>query len=440
MFSDVVVSAQKLAKCYHMYEKPHHRLLQILSGERKQYYREFWALKDISFTIKQGEAVGIVGLNGSGKSTLLQLLCRTLYPTKGAVEIHGRVAALLELGSGFNIELTGRENVFLYAALFGLSQKEIQLRYDAIELFADIGRFIDQPVKTYSSGMHVRLAFAVIANIDADVLVIDEALSVGDAFFQQKCMRFLRDFKEKGTLIFVSHDCNAVINLCDRALWLNQGQLLMDASARDVADAYLANLFEKQQGESDDRFIKKIDFIEATEHSGSLEHLPSFGTGDAIIQKVILFDSNQNILTQVRGGEDVTLIVTVKIKNNIKQPIIGFHVKDRLGQIIFGNNTFLTYENRRIEFKSDEVAIAKFSFIMPILMHGNYSIQIGVANGTQENHVLLHWIYDAMIFNVEPVDPTKIFLEGVFYNSIKQIELLKLKKNADTKFSQLELE
>lgn len=424
MFSDVI-TVKKLAKCYHMYNKPHHRLFQIFMGERKKFYREFWALKEISFSIKQGEAVGIVGLNGSGKSTLLQLLCGTLYPTQGQVEVKGRVAALLELGSGFNIELTGRENVFLYAALFGLSQKEIQARYNDIEIFADIGNFIDQPVKTYSSGMHVRLAFAVIANIDADVLVIDEALSVGDAFFQQKCMRFLRDFKEKGTLIFVSHDCSAVINLCDRALWLNQGELLMDASARDVSDAYLANLFEMQQGESDDQFIKKIDLIEVTDKASSLEHLPSFGTGGAVIQKVILFDSNQNILTQVKGGEDVTLIVTVKIKNHIKQPIIGFHIKDRLGQIIFGNNTFLTYEKKTIHFNSDEVAIAKFSFVMPILMHGNYSIQIGVADGTQENHVLLHWIYDAMIFNVEPVDNKTIFLEGVFYVSPLDIQLTK---------------
>src|SRR3990167_2532409 len=198
MSSETAIKITNLSKCYHIYDKPHDRLLQMLMRGRKQYYREFWALNDVSFEIKKGETVGIIGRNGSGKSTLLQMICGTLNPTKGQVETHGRIAALLELGSGFNPEFTGRENVYMNASVLGLSNEEIDARFDDIAAFADIGEFIEQPVKTYSSGMMVRLAFAVIAHVDADILVIDEALSVGDAFFTQKCMRFLRKFMEKG--------------------------------------------------------------------------------------------------------------------------------------------------------------------------------------------------------------------------------------------------
>ena len=189
------------------------------------FFREFWALKDVSFEVKRGETVGIIGRNGSGKSTLLQIICGTLSPTGGQVETHGRVAALLELGSGFNPEFTGRENVYMNGSVIGLSRDEIDTLFDDIVAFADIGEFIDQPVKTYSSGMYVRLAFAVIAHVNADTLVIDEALAVGDVFFVQKCMRFLRKFMDEGTIIFVSHDTGAVVNLCNRAFMLNKGQV-----------------------------------------------------------------------------------------------------------------------------------------------------------------------------------------------------------------------
>ena len=220
--SDIAIRVQTLSKCYHIYDAPRDRLkqlvasrLQRMAGQApKQYFREFWALKDISLEIKKGETVGIVGLNGSGKSTLLQLICGTLSAAAGSVETHGRIAALLELGTGFDREFTGKENVYINGLVLGLSKEEIDAKYDAIVGFADIGDFINQPVKRYSSGMYVRLAFAVIANVDADILIIDEALAVGDALFSQKCMRFLRDFKKNGTILFVSHNSAAVVNLC----------------------------------------------------------------------------------------------------------------------------------------------------------------------------------------------------------------------------------
>ena len=423
----MAVSVTDLGKCFHIYEKPKHRLLQMLYRGRKQFYKEFWALKDISFSIKRGESLGIIGLNGSGKSTLLQIICGTLHPTMGKIAIQGRIAALLELGSGFNMEFTGIENIFLYAALFGLSQKEIQSRLATIEEFADIGDFIHRPVKTYSSGMVVRLAFSVIANIDAEILVIDEALSVGDAFFQQKCMRFLREFRQKGTLIFVSHDSGAVINLCDRALWLNKGNLLMDASPKDVADAYLANLYELQQGASDSGFRKKLDGVSNSDigmSSSQLDNVPhSFGKGDAKIQNVILTDEHQNIVTKVHGGEKVCLRIAAYITNDIQQPIVGFQIKDRLGQVIFGTNTYHSYKESLMAVRKNEQISAEFTFIMPTLLRGTYSVQVAIASGTLVNHVQLHWIYDALLIEVIPVNNQSLYFDGLIYIPILKMEL-----------------
>ncbi|MBF0256439.1 MAG: ABC transporter ATP-binding protein, partial [Gammaproteobacteria bacterium] len=250
MSSEPVIKAAGLSKCYHLYARPRDRLLQMVFGHKKAYYREHWALKDLSLEIAPGETLGVIGRNGSGKSTLLQLLCGTLNPSAGQLQTQGRIAALLELGSGFNPEFSGRENVFLNASLLGLSTAETRQRLPQIEAFADIGDFINQPVKTYSSGMALRLAFAVIAHVDADILVIDEALAVGDAFFTQKCMRFLRAFMKTGTILFVSHDTAAVQSLCNRVIWLDQGQLRQQGTPKEVCENYLAAFYEAQQGAS----------------------------------------------------------------------------------------------------------------------------------------------------------------------------------------------
>jgi lipopolysaccharide transport system ATP-binding protein len=219
-------------------------LKQVFWGRRKRFYREFWALKNISFEVKRGETIGIVGRNGAGKSTLLQIICGTLPPTDGAVTVHGRVAALLELGSGFNPEFTGRENVYMQASIMGLSRDEIDGRYESIVAFADIGDFVDQPVKTYSSGMYVRLAFAVAINVDPDILVVDEALSVGDAAFQRKCFSRIQAIQNRGgTILFVSHAAQAVIELCERAILLEQGELLLASSPRLVLSKYQKLIF-----------------------------------------------------------------------------------------------------------------------------------------------------------------------------------------------------
>lgn len=236
---DGEIRAEGLGKCYRIYDSPRDRLKQALFGKRRGYFREFWALRDIDLSVPRGGALGIIGRNGSGKSTLLQLICGTLHPTTGTVEVRGRVAALLELGSGFNFEFTGRENVFINGAILGLSRREVAERFDAIARFAEIGEFMDRPVKTYSSGMMVRLAFAVQTVIEPDVLIVDEALSVGDIFFAQKCARRMRALREKGTtLLFVSHDLASVRDLCDRAILLNRGACLFQGSSADAILAY----------------------------------------------------------------------------------------------------------------------------------------------------------------------------------------------------------
>jgi len=246
--TEYAIEVSNLGKSYQMYERPSDRLKQMLMRGRKQYFKEFWALKGVSFQIKKGETVGIIGRNGSGKSTLLQMICGTLNPTEGEVKVNGRVAALLELGAGFNPEFTGVENVYMAASLYGLSKEEIDQRFDAIASFADIGDHIYHPVKSYSSGMYVRLAFAVIAHVDADILVVDEALAVGDAVFTEKCMRFIRKFKENGTLLFVSHDMGSVLNLCERAVWLHLGEARMAGAAKEISEAYFKYTQQEMYG------------------------------------------------------------------------------------------------------------------------------------------------------------------------------------------------
>ncbi|MEB0120480.1 ABC transporter ATP-binding protein [Pseudomonas sp. CCI1.2] len=436
MSSDVnSITVSGLGKCFAIFNSPHQRLLQMFMRSKKKYYREFWALRDVSFELKKGETVGIIGRNGSGKSTLLQMICGTLNQTEGDISINGKVAALLELGAGFNPEFTGRENVFLSAALYGLSQQQVTDKFEAITSFADIGDFIDQPVKIYSSGMFVRLAFAIIVNVDADILIIDEALAVGDALFTQKCMRFLRKFKENGTLLFVSHDTASVINLCDRAIWLDKGQVKGYGPAKEISELYLANLFEGEIAEPEiieDLILPKSieegsvvwrdhrqDFINNSIHRNDIEifrfdpsNAEKFGQGGAKILNVRLQDMNAAALNWVVGGETVTLKIEVVALTALVSPIVGFYVKDRLGQTLFGDNTYVSYARNPIRSSRGDVFIAEFKFPMPWLAQGDYSIAVAVAEGTQSDHVHHQWIHDALLFRSHH-DPLSTGIVGI---------------------------
>ncbi|KAB0597436.1 ABC transporter ATP-binding protein [Castellaniella defragrans] len=410
----VAIDVRGVGKTFRLYKRPQDRLLQHFT--RRTLYREFRALEDISFQVRRGETIGIIGRNGSGKSTLLQMICGTLTPTQGEIAVHGRIAALLELGAGFNPEFTGRENVYLNASILGLSQAQIDARLDDIFAFADIGEFVDQPVKTYSSGMYVRLAFAVIAHVDADILVIDEALAVGDALFTQKCMRFLRKFRETGTILFVSHDSQAVTNLCQRAVWLAEGRIRQQGSAKEVCESYLAWLFGSQNqsrgapaarpraAESEQWLDARQAFINASNLRNDLQvfrfdpHQPAFGQGGAVIDEVFLASPDGQRMAWVVGGELTDLVVRVRVREPLDRPIVGFYVKDRLGQTLFGDNTYLSYADDPVAATVDQCLTARFRFPMPLLPAGDYSIAVAVADGTQEEHVQHHWIHDALLF------------------------------------------
>ena len=422
MSSEIAIELSGLSKSYQIYAKPSDRLKQMLMRGHRQYFKEFWAVKDVSLQIRKGETVGIIGRNGSGKSTLLQMICGTLNPTEGQLTVNGRIAALLELGAGFNPEFTGVENVYMAASLYGLTREDVNARFDDIARFADIGEHIDQPVKTYSSGMYVRLAFAVIAHVDADILVIDEALAVGDALFTQKCMRFLRGFMDRGTVLFVSHDTGAIINLCDSVVWLERGHMKDQGDPKRISEEYLASLYAGDSSPREPRARKtaaaatssapvvplakdpRWEAINASTlrndlkvFSFDLDTVNGFGHGAANIQEVRLLDEAGNELIQCTGGEAVELRITIAAHDALHRPIVGFSFKDRLGQVLFGDNTYLTYESDPITVDAGTSFVARFRFQMPILPQGDYSIATAIATGTQIDHRQEHWIHDALI-------------------------------------------
>jgi lipopolysaccharide transport system ATP-binding protein len=428
--NDVVIDVQGVGKSYHMYERPSHRLLQALAGKRRSFYKDFWALRGVSFSIRRGQTVGIVGRNGSGKSTLLQMIAGTLNPTEGHIRVKGRVAALLELGSGFNPEFTGRENVYLNATILGLTRPQIEARMESILAFADIGEFIDQPVRSYSSGMSVRLAFAVIAHVDADILIIDEALAVGDAFFSQKCMRFLREFQKNGTLLFVSHDAAAVTNLCESAVWLQNGQMRLSGTSQEVIEAYMTEqhvVGRREAGVEDVKVERKSrrlasdapDFRhDALREAGVSNRIAlfefdpenvgqEFGAQGARIVDVALTDQDGLPLGMAEGGELVRLRVRVELMQSLDSLIVGFYVKDRLGQRLFGDNSYFACKDAPVGGRAGESVVASFLFRMPVMPSGSYMIDAAVASGDQHDHTQQHWIHDALEFRA--IDETMRF-------------------------------
>ena len=417
MSSEFVIEVSNLSKSFLVYDKPSDRLKQMLFRGRRQYYKEFWALKDVSFNVKKGQTIGVIGSNGSGKSTLLQIICGTLNKTFGEFKVNGRVAALLELGAGFNPEFTGVENVYMASSLYGLSKEDVDQKFSKIAAFADIGDYINQPVKTFSSGMYVRLAFSVIAHVDADILVIDEALAVGDASFNQKCMRFLRNFMDSGTVLFVSHDAAAIRSLCNHAIWIDKGKVKLTGSPKEVSEKYLESIYESNQGESrkpikksDEHSSKKIvkdqrqDIINSSKLRNDIEVFEfnpdgeSFGKGLAQIVGVDFKDIDGNKLKWIVGGENVVLRITATSNILLDSPIIGFLIKDRFGQDVFGDNTWISYADSPVKCEEGIGLEAEFSFQMPRLAVGGYSITAAIANGSQLDHIQHHWIHDAVSF------------------------------------------
>ena len=417
---EAVLVAERVSKIFTRYRRPSDRLRHLLMPWR--CYPTFDALNDVSFTVNRGETIGIVGQNGAGKSTLLQIVTGTLAPSAGDVQIVGRIAALLELGAGFEPDFTGRENVYLNGTILGLSEAQLDQRLDAIIAFSELGDFIDEPVRTYSSGMFMRLAFSVAAHVDADLLIIDEALAVGDVRFNQKCMRFLKDFKARGSILFVSHDLGAVTALCDQAIWLDHGCVKAEGDAGRICEQYLESLFrdDPPDDEAPSNSLHETAPFDAAGETilfggdgtptltapGTTSCSPfnpdanGFGVGGAEIVDAGLYDAGGgNHLSLVQDGQSVDLRIAIHATERVERPIVGFYIKDRLGQNLLGDNTFS--ESATLgAVQSGERATIRFRFRWPALAIGSYALTLAIADGVMEDHIQRHWLHDAVIFDV----------------------------------------
>ena len=390
MSSDPAVRANGLGKCYRIYPRPVDRLREVVSLRRRKYHSEFWALKDISFKIDRGETLGLVGPNGSGKSTLLEILCGTSTASRGQAEVKGRVAALLELGAGFNPEFTGRENVLLNAAIQGISREAIESRFDEIEKFAGIGEFIEHPVKTYSSGMYVRLAFAAAVGMEPEILIVDEALAVGDIRFQRKCYRHFHELQSRGTtVIFVTHAVELVRSHCDRAILLNKGKIDSIGAPKDVIHDYLELMFAPDPRKGSVREdIESTEAVPAalrrSEFNDSCVHRRSYnrdefrwGNGRAEIRDFAIKTPQGEDPVTFERGVAIELQMRVYFHESMEDVIYGLTIRTVDGVMVFGANT----RSRQMETKKrarGETAEIRFRFILNLLP-GEYFLSLGVA-------------------------------------------------------------
>ena len=404
MSDELAIKVSSISKVYPLYDSPRDRLKEALHPGRKKYHHDFYALRDVSFEIKKGETMGILGRNGSGKSTLLKVLSKVLTPTSGSCLINGKVSSLLELGTGFNPELTGMENLYFNAAIQGFQKWEIDEKLDEIIAFADIGEFIHQPVKIYSSGMYVRLAFAIAINVDPEILIIDEALAVGDMRFQQKCFRKIKEFRETGkTILFCSHDIGAILAFCTSCIWLNDGSIKYLGKPDEVTNKYQAWInYETEVSTTHKKSINEESngelLVDLTRLWRDVSNCHQFGDNTVEMLSVAFYDANYKTINTLRGGEKVSLSPKIKFKTELSDVIVGFNIKNKLGIIVFGTNTYV--EKCTIPpVKSNSIKVVAFSFIFPNLGNGTYSIDIAVASGEQSDHKQHGWKYDVIVFN-----------------------------------------
>ena len=440
--NNTAIRVQKLSKCYEIYHQPRDRLKQfifpkfqqIIGKSPRQYFHEFWALRNITFDVKRGETVGIVGHNGSGKSTLLQIICGTMALTTGSVETNGRIAALLELGSGFNPEFTGSENVYMNAAILGLTQEEIHERFDSIVNFADIGEFIEQPVKTYSSGMMMRLAFAVAINVDPQILIVDEALSVGDELFQRKCYSRIEAIRDKGaTILFVSHSGGAIVELCDRAILLDMGEMLAIGHPKKIIGKYQKLLYspKEKQAEVREEILKnfRLDFEEkkaiekqlnvsnkSSERSSEIQEIydPSLKPQSTIAYESLgAYINFPEILTpkgdkinSLNRGRRYRYRYRVKFERNTSNVRFGMLIKTVSG-LELGGYVSAPNPGKGIAFVNQgEIFEVEFEFFC-CLNPGDYYLNAGVTGIINGEETFLHRILDFHMFRVFPIQDNK---------------------------------
>ncbi|GAB3030610.1 ABC transporter ATP-binding protein [Oleiagrimonas citrea] len=423
---ELAISVRGLGKRYEIYERPKDRLKQMImprlqrltKATPKAYFREFWALQDLSLEVRRGEAVGILGRNGSGKSTFLQLVCGTLHPTTGEVKASGRVAALLELGAGFNPEFTGRENVFLSGLIYGIAENELRARFEEIVEFAEIGEYIDQPVKTYSSGMYVRLAFAVAAFCDPEILIVDEALAVGDVYFQRKCFRRIAKLRERGcTLLFVTHSIDVLLRLCDRGVVLDHGRMIYDGEAKPAVAAYLQSVFgthttkpnEAEDEVSSSTSLEAEDVDESTTiprgSNDTFAVRPGYNrdevrVGDGSAQLIdFAFKGVDQGSPVLHAGERFALQARYRFRDAAEKLIFGVQVRTRDGISVYSANTF-TCDGSVHQFDAKAVVMAEFDMVNTLLP-GQYFLSVGVSRFDEAGEIVaLDRRIDAIVFTV----------------------------------------
>ena len=417
MAEDIAISVNDVSKMYKLYDNPMDRLKESLGLSRKKKYKEHYALNHVSFQVHKGETVGIIGTNGSGKSTILKIITGVLSPTGGEVSVNGRISALLELGAGFNGEYSGLENVYLNGSMIGFSREEIDAKLQSILDFADIGEFIHQPVKTYSSGMFVRLAFAVAINIDPEILIVDEALSVGDVFFQAKCYRKFEEFKEMGkTILFVSHDLSSIGKYCDRVVLLNKGEKLAEGGAKEMVNLYrrvLVNQYDDadlEEGAENAEAGQDGQLTDGTagenvskkEHAGggramkdSLNLNPKvleYGSKLGEIVDFAIRDDTGKITNEIEKGKEFSVQMKVRFQADVNDPIFAFTLKDLKGTEITGTNTM--YEHTPVKpQKAGDVREITFKQIMP-LEAGEYMLCLGCTGYKDGDFTVFHRLYD----------------------------------------------
>lgn len=425
--SDTAISVHNVTKTYSLYQKPLHRLLEIFHPFGKKYHTPFCALDNINFDIKKGHALGIIGRNGSGKSSLLQLITGIQQPTAGAVAVNGRISALLELGAGFNPEFTGRENVYLNTAIQGFSEEDTDKRFQRIAEFADIGEFIDRPVKTYSSGMYIRLAFAAAVNVQPEILIIDEALSVGDIFFQQKCMTHMQKMMKGCTIVLVSHDMHSIVNLCDRVLLLEKGQVAFDGDPVEGVSQYTKILHDehfsggketaeraeilppniaKKMAERADDFLQWIK-VPAEKRSGA----------EQVAIESLSITSQGKPINVVRRGDVISIRMLVHASADVDEIIFGYNIKDRVGNAVFGENS-LCLDASALHLDAG-YNFVEYSFIWPEVYPYKYTITVGIGQGLIPlGHVVQCWAHD--IASITAVTPGRS-IHGMFNNDLEAL-------------------
>ncbi len=434
--SEVAIRVDDVSKLYKLYDKPSDRLKESLGLTRKKLYKEHYALHNVSFDVKRGETVGIIGTNGSGKSTILKIITGVLNPSGGHVEIDGRISALLELGAGFNMEYTGIENIYLNGTMIGFSREEIDAKMQDILDFADIGDFVHQPVKTYSSGMFVRLAFAVAINIDPEILIVDEALSVGDVFFQAKCYKKFEDFKKMGkTILFVSHDLGSISKYCDRVVLLNRGKKLAEGTPKEMVSMYKRIMVNQDKAEEiaahqmDMSSLEEEDEKEIKEaacegqwknHYNLNPDVDEYGNGAAEIEDFAIIDENGNYTNAIVKGTRFRLKSKVKFKQDIHDPIFTYTFKNIQGVAITGTNTM--YEKKDVPLaKEGETYVATFEQDM-FLQGGEYLLSMSCTGYRDGEFQVYHRLYDVCNVTVVSDKNTVGFYDMNSVTTVEKIE------------------